>query len=100
MCPAPLWLYQGLLADVPRVGLELSSVGASPGKVVDAGSCRELPFRSMTDIGSEEVSQQVSNHYGIRYHSGRAKAMMLPPAGRPDLPPPADIATYCLPSIM
>ena len=32
--------------------------------------------------------------------SGRAKATMLPPAGRPDFPPPAEITTYCLPSIM
>ena len=34
------------------------------------------------------------------FSSGRAKATIWPPEGRLDLPPPAEITTYCLPSML
>ena len=33
-------------------------------------------------------------------YSGSAKATKLPPRGRPDFPPPAEITTYCRPFTM
>ncbi len=53
--------------------------------------------------GSEVVVRVVSFVHGGRaahFSSGRAKATMWPPEGRLDLPPPAEITTYCLPSIL
>ena len=35
-----------------------------------------------------------------RETGGSAKATRLPPAGRPDFPPPAEMTTYCRPLTM
>ncbi len=36
----------------------------------------------------------------VHFSSGRAKATMCPPEGRLLLPPPAEMTTYCLPSML
>ena len=41
----------------------------------------------------------LSSRLGFTY-SGKAKATKLPPLGRPDFPPPAEITTNCRPFTM
>ena len=49
---------------------------------------------------SKKISEKAASFPSTNNHSGKAKATKLPPLGRPDFPPPAEITTYCRPFTM